>query len=54
MRRAWYVWEMNKHKSKVHDTTKERQQTEFEDAVMAYAQEIFERRRNDHNTPVQP
>lgn len=36
-----YVMEMNKHKPRVREMTKVRQQREFEDAVMALAQEIF-------------
>lgn len=45
LRRTWYLMEMNKGKRNVHQATKDRQRREFEDAVMALAQEIFEERR---------
>ena len=40
MRRTWYVWDMARHKKRVHPSTKARMRREFEDAVLAYAAEI--------------
>jgi hypothetical protein len=44
MKKKWYVWEMNKHKPRIHPETKTRQQIEFEDSVIAFAQVIQEGR----------
>ena len=45
LRRAMYVMEMNRHKPQVHQTTKDRQEEEFENAVLALAMEIYNKRR---------
>lgn len=45
MKRKWYIWEMNKSKKRIKAETKKRQQIEFEDAVLKFAQVIEEGRK---------
>lgn len=37
LKRTWYVWEMVKAKSRIHDKTKARMKRQFQDAVLGYA-----------------
>ena len=45
MKKKWYIWEMNKHKTRIKPETKKRQQIEFEDSVLKFAQVIEEGRQ---------
>jgi hypothetical protein len=44
MKKKWYVWEMNKYKSRTKQETKARMQREFEDSVLQFAAVIEQQR----------
>ena len=50
LRRKWYVWEMNRSKTRVKPETKARQRREFEDAIIHLADEILEERAHNART----